>query len=235
MLKSDINGGFDYVAVEVIENQGTKVTQIECGLFMGIITHVSNVGREAKFLTLQVSDTGVRMYNLNEFNVLSIGALDKDMHYLTVYRNTAEEQKDAVTVLSTVVNEMGKSNRLFDTTPGSEMIDVDTFKNVPLNILTTNTLSGNVEGNLYGKSTTYHRDVYDDDDYSIYNYRKPEKPTVLSFKRKGKLPAKENLDKMLEMVKAVTAGEFDVGKIPIPQCDVVVEEAAPVKAAGASV
>ena len=219
MLESDITGTFDYVAVEVIENPGLKVTDIECGLFMGIITHSSATNKEAHFLALQTAESSVRLYNMNEFNVLSLEALDADMNYLTVFRNTAQDQEQAAGVLRAFVKAMGESWRLFDSTPNCELIDVDSYTNVPSHILTGNTLTGSTEGTTYKRSNaTYINDT-------TYTRREPAKPTVLHFKRKGKLPSEERLTKMKSMVLALSTGELDLGKFPFPKCDVVEEPA----------
>lgn len=222
MLVTDIKN-FDYVAVEVIENPGLKVTQIECGLFMGILTHSSNTSKEAHFIALQTAESAVRLYNLNEFNILSIEALSSDMNYLTVFRNTDLDQNKAVEILHEVVKEMGANNRLFDTTPKCELIDVDSYSNFPAHFLVNNTLSGSTDTNVYKPSSTKHTN------YVPYTNKEPEKPKVLNFRRKGKLPEKTKLDKMREMVQALASGNIEMCKLPVIPCDVV--ESPPIKEA----
>jgi hypothetical protein len=221
MLESDIGGkNFDYVAVEVIENPGLRVTQIESGLFMGILTHSSGSTKESHFIALQTGDSAVRLYNLKEFNILTVEALSVNMNYMTVFKNSKDDQNEAFGILRAVVKEMAAHNRLFDTTPNCELIDVDSYVNVPAHILVNDTLSGTT-GTSYNRPTTTTTKY--GNDYQPYVYKEPEKPKVLNFKRKGKLPAPEKLENMRKMVQALTAGKTGVviGKLPVPKCDVI--------------
>lgn len=222
MRLSDDIRDFDYVAVEVVENPGLNVSQIECGLFMGILSHDSGTDKEAHFLALQTTDASVRLYNMSEFNVLSIDALNADMNYLTVFRNTAKDQDEAADILRAIVKEMSKNNRLFDTTPHCELIDVDSYTNVPEHILSSNTLSGNPAST--GTKTKKHNNIRPISTHTPYVHKEPAKPTVLNFRRKGKLPEQAKLDKMKAMVMAIASGELGEIKLPVPKCDVVEEQ-----------
>ena len=231
MLSTDMQK-LKYVAVEVIKNPGTKIIDVECGAFMGIVTHKNDFGGDATFVVLQNTERSVRMYNTAEYGVMTIQAETIDMKYMTVFMKT--DQKEALEMLGKIVDAMKSEQRLFAVRPGNELINVDTYKDTPDVVLIGNNLSSSITDRVTtnsntGSSTTtdtsksggYH---YGTGYNSTHSYTKPE-PTVLNFKRKGKLPAADKLARMETLVKTLKDATSEV-KIPIPKCDMPEKEEA---------
>lgn len=230
MLSTDMQN-LKYVAVEVIKNPGTKIIDVECGAFMGIVTHKNDFGGDATFIVLQNSERSVRMYNTAEYGIMTIQAETVDMKYMTVFMKT--DQKEALEMLRKIVAAMKTEQRLFAIRPDNELINVDTYKDMPDVVLignnlsssitdraTTNSSTGSSTNTGTSKSSGYnYRDSYN----STHSYTKAE-PTVLNFKRKGKLPAADRLARMETLVKTLKDSGSEV-KVPIPKCDISEKEA----------
>jgi CYTH domain-containing protein len=221
MLTTDMTN-LKYVAVEVIKNPGTKLIDVECGAFMGIITHENDFKSKSVFIVLQNAERSVRMYNLAEYGIMTIQAETVDMKYMTVFMKT--DQKEAIEVLHNIVTAMKKENRLFAVRPANELINVDSYKDLPEVVLSGNNLSSSITDRATTKITTnttanrnnssgYHYGT----GYNTTGYT-PPKPTVLSFKRKGKLPAADKLTRMENLVKALSEEGAKI-KVPIPKHD----------------
>lgn len=218
-----------YVAVEVIKNPGTKIIDVECGAFMGIVTHKNDFGGDATFVVLQNTERSVRMYNTAEYGIMTIQAETVDMKYMTVFMRT--DQKEALETLGKIVDVMKSEQRLFAVRPGNELINVDTYKDMPDVVLIGNNLSSSITdrattNNNTGSSTNTSKSggySYGAGYNSTHSYTTPVKPTVLSFKRKGKLPAADKLTRMETLVKTLKEAGAEL-KVPIPKCDLPEKE-----------
>lgn len=215
--------GLKYVAVEVIAKNATKVTDLECGAFMGIVHQKDLDNNTVKFIVLLTKPTTIRMYNANEFDVVTIAALDKDMSYMTVYTNEDEDQRAALTTLSEVVKTMAEEGRIFANDPEKELINVDSYKELPDAVLHGNNLSdssvttknngstvNNSTNKIYGTGTSL---------INGYATKTQAKPTVLNFRRKGKLPSENRLNKIRSLVMELSSGKAQARSLPVPKCD----------------
>ncbi len=221
MLTTDLHD-LKYVAVEVIKNPGSKIIDVECGAFMGVVTHESGTGAVTTFVALQNTVNSIRLYNINEYGIVTVQAQSKDMRYMTVF--TKNDQVEAVNLLKQIVAAMKAQRRLYSLTPGNELINVDSYTNMPEIVLTGNNLSSSITDKTETTNTNTgdHRGTsaagysYD----SGYTpYVAPQKPTILSFKRKGKLPTEERLKQMRFLVSELSEKNITF-KIPIPKCDI---------------
>lgn len=229
MLTTDLNN-LKYVAVEVIKKPGTKLIDVECGAFMGIISHENASKTMTKFIVLQNSPNSVRLYNLTEYGIMTIQAQSADMRYMTVF--TKNDQAEAEDVLKQITTAMRVQKRLYSLTPNNELINVDSYTLMPEIVLTGNNLSSSVTDKIItehktttvaGFNTRYINSAACGYVSNYTQHTVQEKPTVLSFKRKGKLPTIDKLNKMRELVVALDENNTTF-KIPIPKCDVLSEE-----------
>lgn len=217
MLTTDMTN-LKYVAVEVIKNPGTKLIDVECGAFMGILEHKNTTGVITSFIALQNTENSVRLYNLAEYGIMTIQAETVDMKYMTVFMKT--DQKEAVSILKQIVAAMKAEQRLIALKPDNELINVDSYKAMPDSVLTGSNLSTTVvnKTKITGVTTDSNTVINGyNTGYAGCNYSAP-KPTVLNFKRKGKLPAEARLAKMHEMVVALASDAYEI-KVPIPKHD----------------
>jgi len=197
-----------YVAAEVIKCNSTKISDVECGLLMGICTRKNTTNNELKFLALAISEKSVRLYNLDEFNILTLDISDDDTRYMTVFTDTKEDQKYSINMIEEVVTQLKKDNRLQKNDINGELINVETYKDFPKVILTADNISAKTSNTATTTTTTTT---------TIYTKKEPE---VLNFKRKGKLPSTEKLDSMKDKVVRIASGEFKLKKLHIPICDI---------------
>ena len=218
MLSTDMNN-LKYVALEIIKNPGTKLIDVECGAFMGLVVHKNDAGTDTTFIVLQNSEKSIRMYNISDYGVMTIQAETPEMKYMTVF--TKNDQAIAINTLKQIMIAMRADNRLYSTTPGNELINVDSYVGMPDVVFTGNNLSSSVTDRA---TTTSHTHTVGGNSANTatqaagYTTYTPAKPTALSFKRKGKLPAEDRLLKMRDMVVAVTDKTVEF-IIPIPKCD----------------
>lgn len=214
--------GLKYVAVEVIPKNSAKIGEVECGAYMGIVKQKDLNGEEVQFLALLTAETTIRMYNLDEFNVLAIDALDKEMKYLTVFTNEVTDQEEAYNILKAVTKTMTKEGRLFANDPEKELINVDSYKDMPKAVLLANNLSDNKVGTgTNNNSFNNHTKTGGTTGTTNYGttYTPPPKPTVLSFRRKGKLPSVEKLERVRELVMGISSGDILPRVLPTPKSE----------------
>ena len=206
-----------YIAVEVIKKNSTKVSDVECGLLMGICTKKNVTDDELKFLVLAIRKESVRLYNLNEFNILTVDILDNNIRYMTVFTNTKEDQKSSINMIKEITNQLEKDGKLQENDINNELINIETYTDYPEVILTANNISekiidDNTTVNNTNTNTTVNNDI------TTVKYIKTE-PTVLNFKRKGALPSIKKLELMKNKVVKLASGQFKLKKLHIPICD----------------
>ena len=203
-----------YIAVEVIKSNSTKISDVECGLLMGICKRKNKAGKELKFITLAISEKSIRLYNLDTFNILTLDILDDDTRYMTVFTDTNKDQKSAISMMNEVTKRLKQDDRLQKNDIHGELIDVETYKDFPEVILTADNISAKMSSNSNTTTTTSTSTT----SINTTTYVKKE-PKVLNFKRKGKLPSTEKLDSMKDKVVRLASGDFKLKKLHIPTCD----------------
>lgn len=219
-----------YTAAEVIRKGTDKASAVECGLYMGILTKQDKNKQDKSFLVLVNSKSTLRMYNLDEYDIVAIDVMEKSARYLTVFTKEAEDQTAAQIFLNEVVENLEKENRLYPNDPNKELIDIDTYEDYPSAILTSDNLTGESTEDKSSKSTTKSDSTTYSNGYSpahgnnTTNTTKTTtyqaaKPKVFSIKRKGKLPKTEKLDTMKDKVRRLASGDFELTNLPIPECD----------------
>lgn len=214
-----------YVAVEIVPRNSFDAKAVECGAFMGIATHTEefgqNKGTVTTFLTVLLSNTKVSMFNLVEYNILSIKAMVGDNEYHIIATKSEEDQAEALTILKNVLKGMSDAKRLLENDPKGEFIDVDTYTDMPEDILTGNYFGDNktsttqqaTNKRVYGAGGTTSTTQ------THTTHQPPEPPKVLNFRRKGKLPTPDTLAKMREMVVALGNGTLKPLVPPVAPID----------------
>lgn len=219
MLSTDMNN-LKYVALEVIKNPGTKLLDVECGAFMGLIVHKNENAADTIFIVLQNSKKSIRMYNTLDYGIVTIQAETPDMKYMTVF--TKNDQTVAINTLKQIIAAMRTADRLYSAVPGNELINVDSYVDMPDVVLIGNNLSSSVinhTSTAQGENSFNQNNANNTIQTTDYTTYTPEKPIVLNFKRKGKLPAVDKLLNMRNMVIAIAEKKIDLA-IPIPKCDI---------------
>lgn len=205
-----------YVAVEIIKKAADSVADVECGLFMGICRRLDSNKSPIHFIVIKSEEDTAKLYNIKEFNILTVDILSNDTRYMTVFTNSEEDQLAACTILHAAKDQLEEENRLQEVDLRKELIDIDTYKEYPKSILNSNNLS-NTSTVKKPASVNYSRPVHKPMSSTV-KFEKKE-PAVLHFKRKGKLPSSNKLEEMRTRVMTITTGEFDIKSIPIPKCD----------------
>lgn len=207
-----------YAAIEVIRNGAKSADDIECGAVMGICRRKDDKDVEIPFLAVVNSANSIRLYNLNEYKIITLDILDDDTRYMTVYTNTVDDQDAAVQMIDQLVKQMEDADQLMVNDARKELIDVEKYTDMPDAVLEGNNLSDKVS-----KSDKFS--TSSGTDYSTQHsttttttYTK-QVPTVLSVKRKGKLPSQDRLSAMRDKVVQLALGEFDINPLPTPKCD----------------
>lgn len=217
-----------YVAVEVLRNKAVTAADVECGLYMGIVAKPDKDNVERKFLTLMVSSVAVRLYNLDEYDILTVDVMDKDARYMTIFNNSDSDQVAAAVLLKEITKNLEEDKRLYINDPQRQLIDVDTYEDYPETILNSDNITGDVTkssssstggttkttgGSAGSTNNTTTGSTYD------YTSTVKEEPKVTKISRKGKLPATDRLEKMREKVKMLAEADVQEIKLPIPECD----------------
>lgn len=215
-----------YVAVEVIKDGIAKASNVECGLYMGIIKKLDKDKVERKFLALVVSDASVRLLNMDKYNIMTIDAVDEESRYMTVFTKDDEDQAAAVLLLNEITEKLTDEKRLYPNDPHKEIIDIDTYEDYPPAVLESDNLTGESTSSKSSADTTksHTGGTSGTTNYNQGSTYTKQEPTVSSIKRKGKLPKKEKLDTMRDKVRRLAEGTFELKALPIPECDKETEE-----------
>jgi hypothetical protein len=217
-----------YVALEVIKSPGTKLADVECGAFMGIVDYKGDDDKVTTFVVLQNTEKSVRMYNITEYGVMTLQAETDEMKYMTVFTRTEADQKASIEMLRNVIKAMTDEKRMLAQSLGTELINADSYKDMPNAVFSGNNLSSSamdttVKTTNNTNTGTGTRSGYNYNTTGYNVYKEPEKPTVLNFRRKGKLPAEDKLVKMRNLVMALAEDGATI-KVPIPKCDLPEKE-----------
>lgn len=207
-----------YIAVEVIRKGIVKASNVECGLFMGIVKKLDKGKVERKFLALVVSDASVRLFNMDEYDIMTIDSTDVESRYFTVFTNQLADQAAAGVLLNEITVKLGEEKRLYPNDPNKELIDIDTYKDYPDAVLESDNLTAEKTTGGGTKSTGSTGSTYTSTHNNTTTTTKQE-PTVTNIKRKGKLPKAEKLTTMREKVLLIASGDFEFKALPIPECD----------------
>lgn len=213
-----------YVAIEVIRKGIAKAANVECGLFMGIVKKKDKSQVTRKFLALVVSDASVRLFNLDEYDVMTIDATDEESRYMTVFTKADDKDQDAAKLLlKEITAKLSTEKRLYPNDPNKEIIDIDTYEDYPDAVLKSDNLTADKVVNESTSSTSNTTGSTNNANYSsgtTYNNTTVKKdPVVTSIKRKGKLPLTEKMDSMKDKVQRLAEGTFELKALPILDCD----------------
>lgn len=214
-----------YVAVEIIRNNATKASDIECGLFMGICSKKDSNQQEHKFLAALTNKSTVRLYNTSEYKIVTVDLVADVTRYMTVFTNETLDQAEAILLLEELTAQLDTEGKIYINDPSRELIDPELYTGYPEAVLlydnltqeksdtasTAGARSTGVAG--FCPNTTYaHTPIVE------------KEPEVTIIKRKGRLPGLETLTKMRESVKLIATGQVVVKALPIPDCDQKKEE-----------
>jgi len=223
LVGTDLNK-IKYVAVEVIRTGIVKASNVECGLFMGIVKKLDKDKIERNFIALVVSKASVRLYNMEEYHIMTIDTVDDDSRYMTVFTKVSDDQKAAKTLLDEITENFDKDNRLYPNDVNKELIDIDSYTDFPDAALEADNLTADKTDS---NDTTTNKSSVGSTSYvggNHYPSTVKEEPTVSSIKRKGKLPNPSNMDAMRDKVARMAKGKFKLKGLPIPDCDKPVDE-----------
>jgi len=204
-----------YAAIEVIRNDGKTADDIECGAVMGICRRKDGKEDVIPFLALVVSTSAIRLYNLNEYKIVTFDILDDSTRYMTVFTDTEDDQLAAIQMVDQLVEQMEGLGRLMANDTHKELIDVEQYKDMPDSVLEGDNLSDNKKTGDLSTSTSTSTTT----ETSTTTYVKKE-PTVLVIKRRGKLPSLDRLKTMRQKVIMLANGVFTIPPLPILECDI---------------
>ncbi len=205
-----------YAAVEVIRNNGKTADDIECGAVMGICRRKDDKETIIPFLAVVNSTNSIRLYNLNEYHIVTFDVLDDDIRYMTVYTDTEEDQAAAVLMIDQLVAQMAESGHLMANDAHKELIDVEKYEDMPDAVLEGKNLSDDTKKTNTSSSSSSQG--YTKTSTHTSTYTKTE-PTIMSVKRKGKLPSPDRLIKMRDKVMLLASGELEMPILHTPKCD----------------
>ena len=204
-----------YAAIEVIRNDGKTADDIECGAVMGICRRKDDKEDIIPFLAVVTSTSTIRLYNLNEYKIVTFDILDDSTRYMTVYTNTEDDQLAAIQMVDQLVEQMEEAGRLMANDTHKELIDVEQYKDMPDSVL---------EGDNLSDSKLDNKKVGDSSlKTSTTTYVKKE-PTVLIIKRRDKLPSSASLKVMRQKVIMLATGAFTMPPLPVLGCDIEEEK-----------
>lgn len=223
-----------YVAVEVIKKDATKSLAIENGLYMGIIRKTNDVKITYDFLVLMLNNTTVRLYNLRDYNIVTLEIVHEATKSMTVFHRSKEDQLDAKIDLIDLSEVLIKEKMHYISDPNKELIDPNNYSNYKkdslmagenlINLKKVKTQSEKaddiIKSNVVNKTDTnknisFNRKIIKNTD-SING--------IMKLSRKGKLPKIKNLTTMKEKVRLVSSGEYKVKFIQQLLCDMKDEE-----------
>ncbi len=213
-----------YAAVEVIRNGALSANSIECGALMGICRKKDDKQNELQFLVIANTGSSLRLYNLDEYKIVTLDILDDEIRYMTVFTDTDDDQKASIDMIDEVVEQMNNSDRLMENDARNELIDVETYVELPDAVLECNNFSGkpSTTTKITNTKTTIDNTVtksgYNSTagtNTTTYN----RTPTLMRIGRKGKLPAPDRLQAMKVKVMQLATGVFEMPTLPIPKCD----------------
>ncbi len=209
-----------YVAIEVIKKSSILAKDVECGLLIGICKRTLANKKECKFLFLAVSDKSVRMYNLNDFHILTLDILDDDTRYMTVFTDTDKDQEASQNMVEEMVRHLEENDRLQGNDINKELIDAETYEGYPDAVLTEDNISESTTSKSTqnasssgGCMNTCHGNYQNNASWA------KKEPTLLNFTRQGKLPSIDTLKAMRAKVLKMAAGDYEAAILPIPVGD----------------
>jgi len=208
-----------YAAIEVIRNGAKSADDIECGAVMGICRRKDDKDNVIPFLAVVNSANSIRLYNLNEYKVITLDILDDATRYMTVYTNTVDDQDAAIDMIDQLVEQMKEAGRLMANDTHNELIDVERYENMPDAVLEGSNLSDKTKSGNNSSTNNSSNQQSTITNTTTTTYVK-KIPTVLSVKRKGKLPSSDRLSAMRDKVVQLALGEFNVNTLPVPKCDI---------------
>lgn len=207
----------NYSAVEVIRKTSENIGDVECGLFVGICRKTNASKKVLNFLVVATKRTTVKLYNLDEFNILTVDILSEDTRYMTVFTRSDKDQAIAIKVLDSVRDKLQEESRLDSEDLKKELIDISTYTKYASEILLGDDLSTKLTTNDYDNITNSSNTT------RVSNINtavvEKEEPAVLHFKRKGKLPSQIKLDEIKNKVITMGNEATKVNPLPIPKCD----------------
>jgi len=205
----------DYVALEVIRKKATKASDIDCGLYMGVCCRKDTKNVEHNVLTVLTSKNSLRLYNLSEYNVVTIDVVADETRYMTVFTNELLDQVEAGLLLKEITTVLDKDNRLYTNDVHKELINVETYREWPAIVLEGRDLTSKSGTSNTGTTTATENPVYSHTPYVPPVEKVPE---VTVIKRKGKLPSIDVLTNMRDKVILLGLGQFTF-KLFVPDCD----------------
>lgn len=216
--------GADYIAVEVIRKGAERLDKLEAGLFIGVAIRENNRQEKKTFLAMMITDTSAKIYNLDEYDVVSMEIYDSRVKSMIVFTNTEADQKIALEMMKDSIKEMKDAGRLTTNDVYGELIDIDTYKNFPEHILQSDanlTTRGSATSGFRNNTNTAGNNTTTPASKSTtVTYRDPY---ITNMTRKGKLPAIERLAEMKDKVIGIAAGKIEAK--PLPICEYDAEEA----------
>lgn len=218
MLEDDFKNFKDikFVSIEVIRNDldFEKADKIDCGLFLGVLEKETDNIDNSKFVGVITSASTIKLFNVTEYNILSINVLNDVTRHTVIYGSNDGDQKQALEDLAAVTTALKKEERICKEDPREEIIDTDSYEDyenevfdeVEINTSVTNTTNNN-------KSTTSSTTSN-----TTNSYTKPvdNTPKVFKIRRKGKMPSFERIDAMKQKIKNLAGIEV---KVPVLKCD----------------
>jgi hypothetical protein len=199
------NANVKYVLVEMVRSEENlpivdliKTTQV--GLLKGFKEEIINKsGSPSVFLVLKGKDSLLSM-NLAHYNILSVERFTGISKIITYFRNSAEDQSAAESMLEKLVEDFKKQNKML--TSDDSLIDTKVYTDVPTD------LKSATDTSKITRQTRSVSNVYNQQNHATHTRSvvKTKKPAILE--RKGKAPSKAMLDKMQEKIKQIQTGDF---------------------------
>jgi len=124
-------------------------------------------------------------------------------------------------MIDQLVEQMEESARLMPNDTHKELIDVEQYVDMPSTVLEGKNLS-DTKGDKTNTTTTYNNTTttYNSTKTSSNTTYVKQAPTVMSVKRKGKLPSPDRLTAMRQKVMQLATGVFEFPPLPTLKCDI---------------
>ncbi len=205
-----------FVTVELLKKGCSNVVSVEYGLFKGLKVRSDGDAGSPKYITFLLiekqEESSILAFNLNNFNILSIGSRRDNVKELSIYKSHSVDQKTAVKSLQDFLDDLVKDKRMVKNDP--EIIDVESYTNLPgaikktypQNSVYNNAYNDNHNDNT-NKPTEWEKKRKEKQEEEDRQEELRKTPTV--FRRKGEAPGVKALNLMKKKILMISAGEYE--------------------------
>lgn len=210
----EIGGKLKYVGLELMKKDAKSTDTPEVGLFRGTRTRTEgDVTLALILLGDKETPDAIRGLNSEVFNIMTIMLKHGQTREMIVFKNTAEDQKEADGMLEVIIESLKKDGLMLESDP--DIVDTEKYSEIDEEFFgakkSINKTTNYSTGGRANTGTTGTTDWQKKQEEEKKEKARQEKLrwTPFSIKRNGDAPAIKDLNLIKKKIAALAAGDYE--------------------------